>query len=175
MPGQLGDIESASQKRKQTSFDITNTPSTQRSLEPVPGGPARTERMQAYDRAENGGGSIADGLPGQAGNGLGQASTAGDQDYMRTGIGGGMAGGEIAMRQGANGVYEFTNDAQAVGGARAIPQGGIGGGMSWPGAGAGAGADAGQGQGLAALGSTAKIGNGDGTFSQDALVLPNWL
>lgn len=47
--------------------------------------------------------------------------------YVRTGVGGGQAGGEIAARRGADGVMEFTNDTGAVSGAGAAPVGGIGG------------------------------------------------
>nr|WP_298168317.1 hypothetical protein [uncultured Pseudomonas sp.] len=52
------------------------------------------------------------------------------QGYALTGIGAGMAGGEIAGRRGANGVMEFTNEAAtpgAVTSARPMPNGGIGG------------------------------------------------
>lgn len=47
--------------------------------------------------------------------------------YIRTGVGAGQAGGEIAVRRGDGGVLEFTNDADAVRGAGAAPTGGIGG------------------------------------------------
>lgn len=47
--------------------------------------------------------------------------------YVRTGVGGGQAGGEIAARRGADGVMEFTNDTGAVSSAGAAPVGGIGG------------------------------------------------
>ncbi|WJN61374.1 hypothetical protein [Pseudomonas sp. SO81] len=47
--------------------------------------------------------------------------------YVRTGVGAGLAGGEIAARRGADGVMEFTNDAGAVQGAGAAPVGGVGG------------------------------------------------
>lgn len=60
-------------------------------------------------------------------------------EYSRTGIGDGLPGGEIAMRRGADGVYEFTNETGAVRGAGAAPVGGAGG-----------------------------IGDGIGTFSQAA-------
>lgn len=139
MPTQLGDIENASQKRRQTSFDITNTPTAQRSLRPEPGGPARAQRMQALDRSGGGGSPLVGGLPSSAGNGWTQA------------------GNGIAIRV-ADGLPEFTNDSQAVAGARAMPLGGIGGGLPQFGTGAG--------QGLAVRGSAANIGDGIGTFSQ---------
>lgn len=105
-----------------------------------------------------------------------QAAQAGN-GYMQTGIGQGAAGGPIVGRIGANGVPEFTNDAQAVAGAHPMPAAGFGapstrsrapGAMTAP---AGArvlasgtnvpGADA----ELAATGSAANIGNGVGGFS----------
>lgn len=105
-----------------------------------------------------------------------QAAQAGN-GYMQTGIGQGAAGGPIVGRVGANGVPEFTNDAQAVAGAQPMPAAGFSapstrsrapGAMTAP---AGArvlasgtnvpGADA----ELAATGSSANIGNGVGTFS----------
>lgn len=105
-----------------------------------------------------------------------QAAQAGN-GYMQTGIGQGAAGGPIVGRVGANGVPEFTNDAQAVAGAQPMPAAGFSapstrsrapGAMTAP---AGArvlasgtnvpGADA----ELAATGSAANIGNGVGGFS----------
>lgn len=105
------------------------------------------------------------------------APVAPANDYMNTGIGQGAAGGPIVGRVGANGVPEFTNDAQAVAGAQPMPAAGFSapstrsrapGAMTAP---AGArvlasgtnvpGADA----ELAATGSAANIGNGVGGFS----------
>lgn len=122
----LGDIESATQRRRNI-------------LGQEPGGPARTQRMQARDRTESGGNPLTAGLPSPAGN-----------DWTQAGNG-------IAVRV-ADGLPEFSSDSQAVAGARAMPPGGIGGGLPQFGTGAG--------QGLAALGSVANIGDGIGTFSQ---------
>lgn len=53
-----------------------------------------------------------------------QAAQAGNS-YMQTGIGQGAAGGPIVGRVGADGVPEFTNDAQAVAGSRPMQAGGF--------------------------------------------------
>lgn len=197
MPAQLDGLETAAnQKKKQTSFDITNTPLVQKGqrqalpsiadmsppVQQVPGDADRARRMQVqFDQPVSKGippGGILSGLPGfdstgqpfiaqhRAGGiagGLGAGGKAlnpliaptqplpakedntlannpltaptqpiqpSGQGYALTGIGAGMAGGEIAGRRGANGVMEFTNEAAtpgAVTSARPMPNGGIGG------------------------------------------------
>lgn len=106
----------------------------------------------------------------------GKSTQYGDQ-WTKTGIGQGAAGGEIVGRVGADGVPEFTNDAKAVAGAQAMPKGGFGymgratatpGNMTAP-AGArvlasGTNVPAGDAE-LARTGSAANVGNGIGTFS----------
>lgn len=72
-----------------------------------------------------------------------QAAQAGN-GYMQTGIGQGAAGGPIVGRVGADGVPEFTNDAQAVAGAQPMQAAGF--------------------QPRSA-GPAASVGNGVGTFS----------
>ena len=73
----------------------------------------------------------------------GQAAQAGN-GYIQTGIGQGAAGGPIVGRVGADGVPEFTNDAQAVAGAQPMQAAGF-----QPRSG----------------GPAASVGNGVGTFS----------
>lgn len=46
--------------------------------------------------------------------------------WNKTGVGAGGAGGEIASRVGANGVPEFTNDAESVASAQELPRLGVG-------------------------------------------------
>lgn len=49
-----------------------------------------------------------------------------DQPPAPLGNGYTQAGNDIAMKQGADGTYEFTNDQAAVSGARMMPEGGMG-------------------------------------------------
>lgn len=59
-----------------------------------------------------------------------QAAPQAAPDYMKTGIGGDRAGGEIVGRRGTGGVMEFTNENAtpgSVASAAPMPEGGIGG------------------------------------------------
>ena len=59
-----------------------------------------------------------------------QAAPQAAPDYMKTGIGGDRAGGEIVGRRGTGGVMEFTNEnatPDSVASAAPVPEGGIGG------------------------------------------------
>jgi len=177
MPAQLDGLEVAdNQRKKQSRFDITNTPLAQagqrkplpsiadvsQPVQQVPGNADRARRMQAqFDQpvtrgtppsivAGAGGRGVKGGVlaatgaspapqaqalpsiatPSIASNTPGQGDTPAGNGYTQAGNG-------IAMRVGAGGVPEFTNDASVVAGAGAMPQGGmarigdgIGGGLS---------------------------------------------
>lgn len=99
-------------------------------------------------------------------------------EYMRTGIGADLPGGEIVMRAGADGVTEFTNDTAAQSNARPFAasaarlQAGQSGNPTGMAAPAGSRVLASGSsymtpdQELARLGSSVNLGNGIGTFSQ---------
>lgn len=81
--------------------------------------PTQLGDIPAASRKKRLGTSLIDDLP--------QAGASDDKGYVRTGIGAGLPGGEIAAGRSADGSFEFTNDAGAVRGAGAAPIGGIGG------------------------------------------------
>lgn len=78
--------------------------------------------------------------------------------WQRTGIGADRQGGEIAMRQGANGVTEFTNEAATPGAVSA--------GRGVPAPGSRPAASPQPRLGVPGYGSAANVGDGVGTFSQ---------
>lgn len=85
-------------------------------------------------------------------------------DIYRTGIGGGLTGGEIVAQRSHAGAPTFTNEAASPGitaRASAMPAGGIGGGLNSPGV-----SNLPDDMPLAQRGSLGNVGNGIGTFSQ---------
>lgn len=118
-----------------------------------------------------------DGSEGQAAS---QVAATGGSEWQSTGIGRDQAGGEIAMRAGADGVPEFTNETATPGAASGAqpPKAGYGtirptqssapGNMAAPGgARVLASGSRTPDTEFAALGSAANLGNGVGGFSQN--------
>lgn len=146
-----GGLVDDEQKPKQTSFDITNTLAAQQAAG-IPGDPARAERMQAQfdqpvsgprDRTSAPASGARLGLPGYKGAAMtvaqpspspeqplgipGSSTTPVQGEQPPEAAGWTTAGNGIAMRNGSDGVPEFTNDSTVVSGARTMPTGGMAG------------------------------------------------